>query len=140
MGRASTGSSYTARWKGMGLSIPAWGHYLIGGTAYAGSPAADDALSSGITDSAGLQLVQSGTTVDAVCYYSGANPFDATFTCEGTPVVNPHDNSTATNVDASIERAPGGSGGNCTDTGDNAADFISQMPSTPQSTTSAPTP
>jgi hypothetical protein len=44
------------------------------------------------------------------------------------------------NVDASLERKPGGSAGNCTDTGDNAADFAAVMPANPQSSASAPTP
>jgi hypothetical protein len=81
-----------------------------------------------------------GTSVDAVCYYFGTNPFDTTFTCAGTPVVNPHDNTTSTNTDQSVERKPGGAGGNCTDTGNNAADFGTQSPATPQSSLSPPTP
>jgi hypothetical protein len=43
-------------------------------------------------------------------------------------------------TDASIERKPGGAGGNCTDTGDNASDFTAQTPATPMSTASPPTP
>jgi len=145
-GRSTTSSSYTSRWTGTGLVVPAWGHFLIAGTAYTESPAADAALSTGITDASSLELVQAGTTVDAVCYYFDSTTlaaFDATYTCEGTPVSNlPHDNTTGgtSNSDASIERAPGGAGGNCTDTNDNAADFIHQAPATPQSTASAPTP
>ena len=78
--------------------------------------------------------------MDAVCYYFGSNPFDATFTCEGTPILNPHDNTTNTDTDASIERKPGGTAGNCTDTGDNASDFQATMPATPLCTSSPPTP
>jgi hypothetical protein len=145
-GRSTTSTTYTSRWTGSGLVVPAWGHFLIGGTSYTETPAADSSLSSGITDASSLELVQSGTTVDAVCYYFDSTTlaaFDATYTCEGTPVSNlPHDNTTAgaSDSDSSIERAPGGTGGNCTDTGNNSADFVTQAPATPQSTTSAPTP
>ncbi len=140
-GRSSTGTSYNARWTGSGKSVPAWGHYLITGSSYTESPASDDTLSSGVTDATSLKLVQSGTTVDAVCYYFGTtNPFDSTYACEGTPVVNPHDNTTSTDVDASIVRKPGGAAGNCTDTGDNASDFQTSTPATPLDTSSPPTP
>jgi hypothetical protein len=126
--------------------MPAWGHFLIGGTGYTETPAADESLTSGVTDATSVRLVHAGATVDAVCYYFDATSmaaFDATYTCEGTAVSNlPHDNSntTASNVDVSIERKPGGAGGNCTDSGDNASDFMMQMPATPMSSQSAPTP
>jgi hypothetical protein len=137
---------YTTRWTGTGKTIPAHGHFLIGGTSYSGTPAYDEKFSSGVTDTTNVRLLSGTTTIDAVCFYStaaAATDFDATFTCEGTPVSNaPHSDASgaASDVDASIERAPGGSGDNCTDTDDNAADFIAQSPSTPQSSTSAPTP
>jgi hypothetical protein len=65
------------------------------------------------------------------------------YTCMGTPISNlPHNDGTsaASNSDVSLERKPGGAGGNCTDTGDNASDFTSQMPATPMNSQSAPTP
>jgi hypothetical protein len=144
--RGTSDATYRSHWKGSGGVVPAWGHYLIAGTGYAQMPAADAALSSGIPDSAGVQLLQAGQVVDAVCY--GYNPttlaaFDATFACAGTPVSNlPHDNisSAASDVDASIVRRPGGPAGNCTDSGDNAADFTAASPATPTSSTSPPTP
>jgi hypothetical protein len=144
-GRSNTATSYTARWTGSGKIIPAHGHFLIAGTAYTEMPAADEALSSGITDATSLRLSQSGAVVDAVCYAFDATsqmPFtsDATYTCEGTPVTNPHNNATSTNTDASIERKPGGAGGNCTDTGNNSADFAALMPANPQSSASPATP
>jgi hypothetical protein len=145
-GRSSTGATYTTRWAGIGKSIPAWGHYLITGTAYTEVPAADDVLSTGITDASSLLLVEAGTTIDAVCYYFDATSqaaFDGSYTCEGTPVSNlPHNNTTAgaSNSDVSIERLPGGTSNNCTDTQDNAADFHQADPATPQSTASVPTP
>jgi hypothetical protein len=55
----------------------------------------------------------------------------------------PHDNamSVAGNVDASIERKPGGALGNGTDTGSNVADFTGAVtPANPQNLASAPTP
>jgi hypothetical protein len=53
---------------------------------------------------------------------------------------NPHDNTSSTDVDASVERKPGGVGGNGQDTGDNAADFSTAMPANPQDLASPPTP
>jgi hypothetical protein len=138
--RAAGMSSYSACWTGKGKDVPAWGHYLIAGQGYTQMPAPDDADTMGVADAASLVLAHAGTTVDAVCYYYGSNPFNGTYTCEGTPVVNPHDMTTSTDSDASIERKPGGAAGNCTDTGDNADDFITQMPSTPENTMSPPTP
>ncbi|HVY47218.1 MAG TPA: hypothetical protein VHB21_15125, partial [Minicystis sp.] len=138
--RAVGGASYTARWAGGGANqltaaIPAHGHYLIAGTAYAGGPSADDALSSGIKDAASVVLEHAGSTVDAICFgYAGANAFDASYTCEGAPADNgPHDDSASaqSDVDVSLERRPGDPN-DCTDTDDNASDFVSTSPSTPK--------
>jgi hypothetical protein len=146
--RSNAANNYTGRWTGTGKVIPAYGHFLIAGTTYTQAPAADEALSTGITDATSLRLLQATMTVDAVCYAFDAAtqmPFvtDATYTCAGTPMSNlPHDNTTAgaSNSDVSIERKPGGAGGNCTDTGDNSADFAQQAPATPMSSQSPPTP
>lgn len=145
-GRSAGGSLYTTRWQATAGTIPAFGHFLIGGPSYAQSPTADDALTVSITDAASLRLVQAGTVVDAVCYYYSAgtmNAFTAEYSCEGTPVSNlPHNDSAdpASAVDVSIERSPGGSMGNCVDTDDNAADWINSMPATPMNTQSPATP
>jgi hypothetical protein len=144
-GRSSSATAYNKRWTGTGKTIPARGHFLIAYTGYTQTPSADEALTSGITDATSLRLVQSGTTVDAVCYaFDAASALsftsDATYTCEGTPVTNPHDNTIATNTDAAIARAPGGGAGSCTDSGDNAADFVMVMPGGPLSASSPPTP
>lgn len=139
-GRAAGGASYTTRWTGGGGIIPAWGHFLITGTAYGQTPAFNETLTSGITDASAVRLVHLGTTIDTVCYYYGALSFDSTYACEGTAVLNPHNNAASTDVDKSIERKPGGAGGNCTDTNDNASDFITQAPATPQNASSPPTP
>ncbi|MFT3766682.1 MAG: DUF4215 domain-containing protein [Minicystis sp.] len=143
--RSNTTTAYSSRWTGTGKVIPAHGHFLIAFTGYTQMPAPDEALSTGITDATSLRLMHSGTKVDAVCYgfdTTSKAPFttDATYTCEGAPVTNPHNNATATNADASIERKPGGSAGNCSDTGDNATDFATLMPANPQNSQSAPTP
>jgi hypothetical protein len=137
-GRSSTGGSYSARWTGSGKTIPAWGHYLLGGSSYTETTADD--TESGITDAGGLQLVHGGTTIDTLCTIYDTVTLDSTYGCEGTPVLNPHDNTANTNTNASVERAPGGGGGNCTDTGNNEADFKAQMPATPQNTASPATP
>ncbi len=137
-GRSSTGSSYTARWTGTGKSVPAWGHYLLGGPSYT-ETTADDA-ESGITDDGAIQLVHGGTTVDTLCYVFGTTTLDSSYGCPGTPAVNPHDNTTSSDVDESLVRLPGGAAGNCTDTGNNAADFTTATPATPQNTQSPPTP
>ena len=146
--RSHTAGSYGARWTGGGKTIPAHGHFLLAFTGYTQQPAADEALTTGITDATALRLVQSGNTVDAVCYAYDATtqtPFltDTGYTCEGAPADNlPHNNNSnaTTNVDVSIERKPGGALGHCTDTGDNAADFATKMPATPMSSTSPPAP
>jgi hypothetical protein len=145
--RSSTAATYSTCWTGSGKSVPAYGHYLIAGTGYVQTPTKDDTLVVGITDAASLQLIQSSSAIDAVCFsfdVAGSTALMGVgYVCEGTPVSNlPHDNTTssASNSDVSIERRPGGAGGNCTDTGDNASDFETQAPATPQDTTSNPTP
>jgi hypothetical protein len=146
-GRSATAAAYNARWKGMaGLAIGPHGHFLIAGSTYVQLPMADDKLITGITDATSLRLVQGATTIDALCYqYSPATAmaFDATYSCEGAPVSNlPHNDGSgaASNADASLERLPGGQGGNCVDTDDNTADFAPRSPAGPESTQSPPTP
>ena len=141
----TAGGSYGTRWTGSGKTIPSHGHFLIVGSAYAQSPAGDETLTSGITDATSVKLTHSGAVVDAVCYAfdaatSASFATDPTFSCEGTPVTNPHNNATATNDDASIERKLAGNAGSCNDTGDNAADFFTQMPATPQNAMSPAVP
>jgi hypothetical protein len=145
--RSTTSSSFSSRWVATaGVSVPAHGHYLIGGTAYTESPTKDAALSTGITDGTAVRLVHGTTVIDELCLYYDSTTmaaFDATFGCEGTPKTNlPHNNGTsgASNTDVSVERLPGGASGNGSDTNDNNTDFITVMPANPQSTTSPPTP
>lgn len=145
----STGSgSYTLRFTGSGAVLPSHGYYLLGGSSYAGSPAADDA-ETGVTDASSVRLLHSGVVVDAVCYaYSPATLSILTtvangYTCSGTPVSNsPHtDASTAgSNVDVGFERKPGGAAGNCTSTGDDVSDFVAVAPAVPRNSASPPAP
>lgn len=135
-GRSSSALSYSSRWAGTGKTIPAHKHFLITGTSYAQMPASDEALLATMTDATSLRLVQSGTTIDAVCFAFDAATTAAfsaaSYTCEGTPASNlPHDNTSSvkSNVDASIERKP------CEDTNDNASDFAPTTPATPENST-----
>ncbi len=146
-GRSATAAAYNTRWKGAaGLAIPAHGHFLIASAGYVQAPTADAKLLSGITDATSLRLVQGAMTIDAICYFFSPvtmAAFDATYSCEGVPVSNlPHNDGSAgmSNSDASLERLPGGMGGSCSDTDDNAADFAPRAPADPRSTLSAPTP
>jgi hypothetical protein len=142
--RAPNDATYRAHWTGTGATIPAWGHYLIAGASYAQAPAPDAALTSGIPDAASLRLLHGGAVVDALCFaYDATTTYDATFTCEGSVASNaPHDNtsSATSNADVSLARKPGGARGNCTDTKDNASDFVNEKPATPEDTASAATP
>lgn len=141
LSRSSTASSFASRWTGAGASIPAHGFFLVAGSAYSQSPAADDHLSTGITDATALRLERAGNVVDTVCYKYDAATLatleGAAYACEGTPADNlPHDDSAsaASDVDQSLRRA------HCVDTGDNSADFAKQAPATPRGTTSPPEP
>ncbi len=78
--------------------------------------------------------------MDSLCFAGAAADFaklDATFLCEGTPVMNPQAGQA---TDASVARKPGGAAGNCTDTDDNSVDFAGTAPATPLDSTSPPTP
>jgi hypothetical protein len=136
--------SPSIRWTGAGGTIPAKGHFLIAGSGYTQSPAPDEQLSVALTDAMSLTLYFGATQVDSVCLYSDNLTLSfeqsLTFPCEGSPVLNPHDDTNATNKDESVERKPGGALGNCTDTDANDADFAVTKPATPQSSQSAPTP
>jgi hypothetical protein len=137
--RSDAGATYGARWNGAGEVMPPHSHFLIGGTSYSDAVAADASLSSGITDKASVVLKQGATVIDALCFWCGTtSPFDASYTCEGTPFVKASCSST-TNY-TSAERLPGGPGGNGTDTNDNTADFMQSNPSNPQDLAAPPVP
>ncbi len=137
--RSDSAGSYQVRWTGTGKVIPAHGHFLIVGTGYTQSPAKDESLNSGISDSSSVVLKHSTAVVDAVCLAVSASAKQtlagAGYTCEGT-ILDNH----STNIDASVERKPGGTAGNCMDTGNNGADFITSTPANPQNSASPPTP
>jgi hypothetical protein len=142
--RSNSASTFGSRWAGTSKPIPPLGHYLLVGSAYSGGVASDGTLSSGITDASSVRLTHGGLVVDALCYaYSAGTTTTlegASYGCPGTPATNPHDDTTSTDSASSLERAPGGAAGNCTDTGDSSHDFKTKTPSTPQDTSSAATP
>ncbi len=133
-------------WTGSGEVIPSHGHLLIGGSAYAGTTTVDVAATAVFGDGASIRLEHDSVVIDAVCFYANAaSQTDLTgcstpFVCEGAPIANPHDNTGDTDTDDSIERKPGGNGGNATDTGDSSADFQAISPSNPQNLASQATP
>jgi hypothetical protein len=133
----SGGATYATRFAGSGQVVPPRRHFLIVGSDYSGAVAADAILASTIADKASVVLEDNGVTVDAVCEYCGLNPFDGTYTCEGTPIEK--SGCTSADVDKSIERKPGGDLGNCIDTGVTANDFTIIAPSNPQNLLSPPT-
>jgi hypothetical protein len=138
------------RFAGNGKTIPPHGHILFTSTAspqpYDGAVTGDGTYNSGIRDASSVVLKHNGTVVDAVCfYYDTATQSALTgclnpYTCEGTPVMTPHDNTGGSNGDVSLERKPGGSGGNAQDTGDSAADFTVNTTATPRNLASPATP
>lgn len=134
--RSHKAMAYNSRWKGSGAVIPSQKHFLIVGGSYAGGPASDAVLTSGVTDATSIRLVHGGNNEDAVCYGYDAATLAAVsgagYTCEGSPVDNlPHDDTIAgmSNSDASISRS------GCVDSGDNSADFVSTAPADPQNST-----
>jgi hypothetical protein len=143
--RSSIAPSYTTRLTGAAQSIPPHGHILYGSAGYNGSVTLDATLDSGISDASSLVLLHNGSAVDALCFYYSATTLGALaspgFICEGAPASNlPHNDSSTSNVDASLERKPGGSGGNMQDTNDSASDFTGNSIPDPHNLSSDPTP
>lgn len=134
--------TYSKRWVGNGSTIKAHGHYLIAANGYTQAPTPDDALAPSITDATGVHLVHGGGIVDILCYYKDLTTqgLIAFYACEGTAVLNPHDDTASTDTDQSLERRPGGNLGHCVDTNDNSADFIIQAPATPKNAATPPQP
>ncbi|MEO7330253.1 MAG: lamin tail domain-containing protein [Minicystis sp.] len=147
MSRSTGAMNYALRWTGTGKMIPSHGHFLItNAMGYTQQPPGDEALKSGITDATSLELLSSGAVIDAVCYAFSAGTkatlMGGTYVCEGVPADNlPHKDSAGVgDADVSIQRKPGSLLGNCFDTGDSAADFVTTTPAEPQNSMSAPTP
>jgi len=151
-GLASCASTtYANRFSGAGQIIPPHGHILYASSAgfsESVSTPADGTYSSnfGIPDAAGVVLVHQNALVDSICFYYDSTTLSTLscpgdpFTCAGTPVMNPHDNTSATNNNRSLERKPGGSGGNTANSGDNATDFQTTTPADPHDLASTPVP
>lgn len=126
---------------GTGSSVPAGGHYLVGGLLFSGS--ADILLYDiGIPDKGGLALVDGSSInpdnsniIDQVGTESQADCPGSTTFYEGTSLaqLTPDSNS-------SYERKYGGAFGSCVDTDNNAADFSLKSPSDPQTSTDPTTP
>ena len=143
--------SYGTRFSGGGQVIPAHGHILYANSAgfseSATTPADGTYPSSyGIPDAASVVLMHGSTVADALCFYYDG-PTQSTlacpgspFTCAGSPVVNPHNNTTSTDTNASLERKPGGAAGNTVNTGDNASDFAATVTADPHDLASTPVP
>ena len=141
--------AYGTRITGSGQTIPAHGHILfanVAGFSESATTPADGTYMSGIPDAASVILVHASVTVDALCFYYDM-PTESTldcpgspFTCMGTHVLNPHDNTTSTDTNASLERKPGGAQGNTTNTMDNASDFASITTADPHDLASGPVP
>src|SRR6478735_12469997 len=95
---------------------------------YAGS--ADVVYSGGLAATGGAIVLRptGGTPIDAVGWGDATNTF-----VEGTAVAAPA-------AGVSVERRPGGSGGNVVDGNDNAADFLSNAAPLAQNLASAPMP
>jgi hypothetical protein len=143
--RSTAAGTYTGRLVGANQVIPAHGHILYAGTGYDAPVVADGTLAAGITDAGSLVLAHNLVTVDALCFYYDAATLATLstvgYTCEGTPVSNlPHNNSATGDIDASLERKPGGAGGNMQDTGDNSADFAANASPDPHNLTSTAVP
>lgn len=142
-----TGNSEAQRFAGGGQTIPAHRHILFTNSAgYDGAVAGDGTYMTGFTDAGSVVLKHNNAVADAVCFqYDAATLASLTtcatpYTCEGVPALNPHNNTGSTNNDASLERLPGGAGGNAKDTGDTLTDFVTNNTASPRNLLSAPTP
>ncbi|MEO5939876.1 MAG: lamin tail domain-containing protein, partial [Candidatus Limnocylindrales bacterium] len=126
----STGSTVTrkASWAASRVLDPGR-HLLIANTAGIHAGAADATYSGGFAAAGGSLVLRpiGGTPIDAVGWGDATNTF-----VEG--VVAP-----APAAGSSIERRPGGAGGNGIDTNDNVADFAAAVPN-PQNVSMPPAP
>ena len=127
----TTGSTVTrkATWSTTLLLTPGR-HLLIANSAGIYAGIADATYSGGFAATGGAVVLRvvGGPTVDAVGWGDASSAF-----VEGAPVPAPA-------AGASIERKPGGTGGNTIDTNDNAADWFAQGSPNPQSLAAPPVP
>jgi hypothetical protein len=120
-------------WYSPQVELPAGGHYLAVGQMF--RPGGDAIFSGGaepIPSEGTVQLVSSSSVVVDSVSWSADGTVGAT-PGEGAPIVFAAPSTSA------LERLPGGAGGSCQDTDDNAADFH-VVPRDPQSMASPPTP
>ena len=134
------------RFAGAGQVILPHAHLLYVTSSYNGPTTGDATYATSITDAASIVLQHNNTVADALCFYADATSqgvltgCSAAYTCEGTPIANPHNNTNTTNIDASLARKPGGAGGNMQDTDDSAIDFYVNSVPDPRNAASTPTP
>lgn len=130
--QSASGSSYnTLARVPDGTTMRAKSFYLITGSTWAGTPAADvQWASSGMADNGNIRIVNgSGQPVDRVGYGSGNNPEGSAAPNHGTSA---NDNSVERKASASSTAATLDAGGteefagNGWDSNDNAADFVEQ--------------
>lgn len=135
--KSATGATFQKKNFDSGANIPAHGFYLIARSAFDGGVTAD--MTQGTFSLAGtggniflvsnqtlLTSAADASIVDKAAYGTGDSP-------ENTAVTAPPANQ-------SIERKPGGSEGNGTDTDNNANDFSLQSTPNPQNSSSTPVP
>ena len=105
-------------------------HVLIANSAGIFAGAADATYSGGIAATGGSLVLRptGGTPIDAVGWGDAVNTF-----VEGTAAPAPA-------AGRSIERLPGGSGGNSVDTNDNASDFVGNAAPIPEGLGTGPQP
>jgi hypothetical protein len=141
----SSCSASTTLYTFTGQVVPAHGHILIGGSGYMDATVTVDATYTGlISDAGNVVLRRNGAAVDSLVYQYNAATLAADLACvgmsfEGAPALNPHDETSTSNTATSLDRKPGGVGGNGTDTNDNTADFAS-IASNAQDLASTPEP
>jgi hypothetical protein len=140
------------RFNGGCQSIPSHGHILYAnanGYSESGTVPEDGTYSAsfGIPDASSVLLFHGAALIDVVCFYFDAATEGALtgctadpYTCAGTPVMNPHDNTTASDNNMSLERKPGGAGGNAVNTHQSAADFSVDATADPHDLASTPVP
>ncbi|HEX7591566.1 MAG TPA: lamin tail domain-containing protein, partial [Candidatus Limnocylindrales bacterium] len=105
-------------------------HLLVANSAGIYGPLADATYTGGLAADGGAVVLRKtdGTVIDAVGWGTAVNSY-----VEGAVAPAPPARS-------SIERRPGGSGGNLVDTNDNGSDFLIQPNPVPQSLASRPVP
>ena len=119
----SSGATVTRKASWTAATVVAPGqHVLIANSAGIHGAAADATYSGGIAATGGALVLRptGGTAIDAVGWGDAVNAF-----VEGGA-------STAPAAGTSIERRPGGTGGNTADTNDNLADFVGNPAPVPQ--------